>query len=110
MTGFTFTGLISLIDPPRDNVPRSINKCKTAGVKVIMVTGDQPFTAAAIARQVNIFGKEEKTVNQIAEEENINFEEAFDRSNAIVIHGDMITKATKDDELLPECNLAYTLV
>ena len=37
---FEFLGLISLIDPPRDNVPDAIKKCKTAGIKVIMVTGD----------------------------------------------------------------------
>jgi P-type E1-E2 ATPase len=37
---FTFIGLISLIDPPRDSVPSAIALCKTAGIKVIMVTGD----------------------------------------------------------------------
>ena len=36
----TFIGLISLTDPPRDAVPNSVLKCLTAGVKVIMVTGD----------------------------------------------------------------------
>jgi len=67
-----------------------------------MVTGDQPVTAAAIARQVNIFGRDEKTVNQIAEERGISLNEAFDKSDAIVIHGDLITQATREDELLPE--------
>ena len=108
--GFTFTGLISLIDPPREVVPFSILKCKTAGVKVIMVTGDQPVTAAAIARQVNIFQKDEKTVNQIAEEKNISFEKAFDQSDSIVIHGDMITQATQEDDLLPESHLILIFI
>ena len=45
-----FVGLISLTDPPREAVPDSVMKCLTAGVKVIMVTGDQAITATAIAR------------------------------------------------------------
>jgi len=109
MAGFVFSGLVSLIDPPRDAVPFSVLKCKTAGIKVIMVTGDQPVTAAAIARQVNIFTKEEKTVNQIAEEKGISLNEAFDQADSIVIHGDLITQATRDDELLPESERGRTL-
>lgn len=38
--GQAFVGLISLIDPPKDNVPNAVIKCKTAGIQVIMVTGD----------------------------------------------------------------------
>jgi len=102
MNGFVFTGLVSLVDPPREAVPYSVLKCKTAGIKVIMVTGDQPVTAAAIARQVNIFGKNERTVNQVAEERGISLDAAFDKADALVIHGDLITKAIQEDELLPE--------
>lgn len=46
----TFIGLISLVDPPKERVPSAILECRSAGIKVIMVTGDQPITAAAIAR------------------------------------------------------------
>ena len=42
-------GVVSLNDPPRPRVDLSVNKCRAAGIKVIMVTGDQPPTAAAIA-------------------------------------------------------------
>ena len=49
-----FVGIVSLTDPPRDAVPSAVLKCKSAGIKVIMVTGDQPVTAAAIAKQCHI--------------------------------------------------------
>lgn len=40
LKGYTFIGLISLIDPPKITVPSAVKKCLTAGIKVIMVTGD----------------------------------------------------------------------
>lgn len=54
LEGLTFCGLISLIDPPKLSVPNSIEKCHEAKIKVIMVTGDHPKTAAAIAKQIGI--------------------------------------------------------
>jgi sodium/potassium-transporting ATPase subunit alpha len=45
---------MAMIDPPRANVPEAVEKCKSAGIKVIMVTGDHPITAAAIAKNVGI--------------------------------------------------------
>ena len=53
-SGLKFSGLISMIDPPRAAVPDAVNKCRAAGVKVIMVTGDHPITAKAIAKSVGI--------------------------------------------------------
>jgi sodium/potassium-transporting ATPase subunit alpha len=55
--GFRFVGLISLIDPPRVNVPDAVKSCRSAGIKVVMVTGDHPLTAKAIARQVGIISE-----------------------------------------------------
>ena len=54
MFNLTLVGLVSLNDPPRMKVGYSVQKCREAGIKVIMVTGDQPPTAAAIAHKVNI--------------------------------------------------------
>eukprot|EP00457_Paulinella_chromatophora_P000842 gb/GEZN01000842.1/.p1 GENE.gb/GEZN01000842.1/~~gb/GEZN01000842.1/.p1 ORF type:complete len:1094 (+),score=168.27 gb/GEZN01000842.1/:116-3283(+) len=48
--GLIFCGLISLMDPPREAVPRAVKSCQSAGIKVVMVTGDHPDTAEAIAR------------------------------------------------------------
>jgi len=50
--GLRFLGLVSLVDPPRQEVPGAIAQCKRAGIKVVMVTGDHQATAAAIARKV----------------------------------------------------------
>lgn len=46
------------MDPPKPSVPEAVTKCQQAGVRVIMVTGDHPLTAAAIARQVGIIQSE----------------------------------------------------
>nr|XP_003701662.1 PREDICTED: sodium/potassium-transporting ATPase subunit alpha-like [Megachile rotundata] len=48
-------GLIAMMDPPRPTVPDALYKCRCAGIKVIMVTGDHPDTAKAIAKYVGIF-------------------------------------------------------
>lgn len=61
---FRFVGLISMIDPPRVNVPNAVRLCRTAGIKVVMVTGDHPITAKAIARQVGIISEGKLIVNQ----------------------------------------------
>ena len=55
-----------MIDPPRPAVPDAVSKCRSAGIKVIMVTGDHPITAKAIARAVGIISDENETREEIA--------------------------------------------
>ena len=47
-------GLIGLADPVRPTVPEAIRECHTAGIRVVMITGDYPGTALAIARELNL--------------------------------------------------------
>jgi P-type Ca2+ transporter type 2C len=51
---FRFLGLVGFVDPPRPEVPAAIAECRGAGVRIIMLTGDHPATARAIARQVGL--------------------------------------------------------
>ncbi|MDP2827793.1 MAG: cation-transporting P-type ATPase [Sulfuricellaceae bacterium] len=53
-SGLTLTGLVGLEDPPRAEVAEAIRKCHSAGIKVIIVTGDHPHTAVAIAREIGL--------------------------------------------------------
>ena len=52
--GLVLLGLVALEDPPRPEVPAAIRRCRSAGIRVIMATGDHPGTALAIARQVDL--------------------------------------------------------
>jgi calcium-translocating P-type ATPase len=60
--GMILSGLIGLEDPPRVEVPDAIARCASAGIRIIMVTGDHPHTALAIARQIGLVKGEQPSV------------------------------------------------
>ncbi|NSL51077.1 calcium-transporting P-type ATPase, PMR1-type [Calidifontibacillus erzurumensis] len=58
-----FLGLVGMIDPPRDEVKQSIAQCKNAGIKTIMITGDNQKTAFAIAKELGIAKEQPETLS-----------------------------------------------
>jgi len=103
LEGLRFVGLMSMIDPPRAAVPDAVLKCRSAGIKVIMVTGDHPITAKAIARSVGIISDGTETVEDIATRKGIPVEEVNPREAlAAVVHGGEIKDLSEKalDEIL----------
>uniref|UniRef100_A0A669BP06 Sodium/potassium-transporting ATPase subunit alpha n=1 Tax=Oreochromis niloticus TaxID=8128 RepID=A0A669BP06_ORENI len=113
-SGLCFAGLISMIDPPRATVPDAVMKCRTAGIRVIMVTGDHPITAKAIAANVGIISEGSETVEDIAQRKRIPVEQVNkSEARACVISGGQLKDMSSDelDEALrnhPEMVFART--
>merc|ERR1712227_856434 len=98
MHNLTFVGLISMIDPPRAAVPGAVEKCRSAGIKVIMVTGDHPITAQAISRGVGIISEGNKTVQDIAKERGVPVSQVDKReATAAVVNGATLRDCTDED-------------
>lgn len=64
-SNFVFLGLVGMIDPPREGVLESIDKCRRAGIRPMMITGDHALTAEAIARSVQLTQSESRAVTGV---------------------------------------------
>ncbi|KAI7896318.1 uncharacterized protein EV154DRAFT_493008 [Mucor mucedo] len=96
MSGMTFVGLVSLEDPPKHGVREAIGKCRAAGIKVMMVTGDHPLTAEAIGRKINLMVGDTKALAAVrlsCSEDQVPEHEY----SSIVVHGDTIDALSEDD-------------
>merc|ERR1712076_221659 len=114
LTGLCFVGLMSMIDPPRAAVPDAVSKCRSAGIEVIMVTGDHPITAKAIAKSVGIISEGNETVEDVAaakgkEINQLTLQEKREAHAAVVHGGELkdITDADLDEILMYHSEIVF---
>jgi len=81
----TLLGLVGLQDPPRPEVREAVARCKRAGIKTVMITGDHPVTASAIARELGILDRNDEMVHG-AELETMSEDELRDRVPQIAVY------------------------
>jgi Ca2+-transporting ATPase len=81
-----FLGMTAMIDPPREEVIQAIRECKTAGIKTVMITGDQPLTAKTIAQRLDIMGEDSEDVKTGAELDKLNEEDFLQQVKNIVVY------------------------
>jgi len=100
--GLSYIGMMSMIDPPRPGVPEAVASCQDAGIRVIMVTGDHPLTAQAIAKKVGIIHPDANSII-LQEQRGEEVEKAMNDEDqtAVVVHGTVLERqidVTKDIE------------
>lgn len=94
--GFVFIGFVALMDPPKKGVRKAVAALRTAGVQIVMVTGDHPVTAKALGRQIGLIS------GDTLEEAALRYQKATDQVcedeyDAVVVQGDLLYNLTDAD-------------
>lgn len=84
-TNLNFAGIAGMIDPPREEAKRAIQECRSAGIKPVMITGDHPSTAAAIAKEIGIYRERDYIISG-KELQNLSDEELEEKVENISVY------------------------
>lgn len=85
-TGLTVIGLVGMMDPPREEAGEAIRLCRTAGIRPVMITGDHPLTAMAIARRLELLRHDSGAVITGRELDELSMEEFEERVEYISVY------------------------
>ncbi len=82
----TIIGLVGIMDPPREEAARAIEVCRTAGIKPVMITGDHPITARAIAKRLGLLDEDSREVMTGRELQKLPVEEFIEEVEHISVY------------------------
>ena len=98
---FCIIGLVGIIDPPREGIADVLAKCKTAGIRVLMVTGDYALTAAAIAVQIGILSQPQyDTAETMRIKHKEQTDQLYEKNSLLLTGNDLDTLTTEDWRLV----------